>query len=211
MARKPASKRPESGAGAPPADMAAQGAPVGLMAGQAPPEGGEAPSAMPPGQEMEEPTPEEQHYYEVVVANAMKAVYSGEVPEMIARSMEPGEGQYPVENLAGIVAPMMIAIEAQAAEAGDPVTREMTVQAALEIIEDIGTNLLPAAGMEALTEGEIEGVFLRAMQIIGADEQQAMAARMGPEGGPPPEQQPPPPAEGNGLMRGAPMGQGGPM
>jgi len=122
--------------------------------------------------------------------------------------MAPAEGQYPVENLAGIMAPMMIGIEASASASGAPVTREMTVQALLEIVEDIGTNLLPAAGLEPLTEGAIEGVFIRTCQLIGADVQAAQTAAMEQgEAASPPAQ--PAPGEPQGLLR-RPMNEGGP-
>lgn len=207
MAHAPRHRRngTEDAPGGAPAAQDQQGTPQGMMRDRRAPEGDQAmPEGEMPGVETEEPTPEEQELYESVVGNAMKAVYSGETAEMIAQVMQPADGQYPVENLANIMAPMMIGIEASGAANGSPVTREMTVQAALEIIEDIGTNLLPAAGLEPLSEGEIEGAFLRTMQLIGANQQEAAmtgAAESdqppGP-GGPPPG---PPPGEPQGLLR----------
>lgn len=206
MARHPRPRRngPEAAAGAPSPPNGDQGAPRGLMPARGAPPAPDGPpdEGMPPGMELEEPTAEEQQLYESVVANAMKAVYSGETADMIARSMEPGEGRFPVESLANIVAPMMIGIEASASAAGQPVTREMTVQAALEIVEDIGTNLLPAAGLDPLDEGEIEGAFIRAMQLIGEDSQAGAMEAMGQQGGPPAG----PPSQG--LMRQPPPGPG---
>ncbi|MYE00152.1 MAG: hypothetical protein F4Y03_02570 [Alphaproteobacteria bacterium] len=207
MAHAPGHRRngTKDAPGGAPAAQDRQETPQGLMRAERPPEGAQAmPEGETPPVEMEEPTSEEQELYEATVANAMKAVYSGETAQMIAGVMAPAEGQYPVENLANIIAPMMIGIEASGAANGSPVTREMTVQAALEIIEDIGTNLLPAAGLEPLGEGEIEGAFLRTMQLIGANEQQAvMEGAMGGgqppgPGGPPPE---PGPGEPQGLLR----------
>ena len=190
--------------GGAPAAQGPQGTPQGLMRAERPPEGDQAmPENEMTGIEMEEPTPEEQEVYESVVANAMKAVYSGETAQMIADVMAPAEGQYPVENLANIMAPMLIGIEASGAASGSPVTREMTVQAALEIIEDIGTELLPAAGLEPLTEGEIEGAFLRTMQLIGADAQAGEMAAM-QQG----DAAPPGAPQGNGLLR-RPQAEGG--
>ena len=167
----------------------------------------------------EEPSAEEQQVYESVVANATKAIYSGETADMIVEMMQPGEGKFPVEQLAGVIAPMMVGIEASASESGVPVSREMTVQAAMEIIEDIGTELLPAAGLDPLGEGEIEGAFLRAMEYIGADSKavQEGAAQMaagapegqggqGGQGGQQAGQGEPPPAGPRGMM---PAGQGG--
>lgn len=197
MAHAPGHRR--KGAESPPEGQGAPMEPRGLMpAQQAPQGGGDAmpKEGMPEG--MEEPTPEEQELYEATVANAMKAVYSGETAEMIVQVMEPVEGQYPVENLANILAPMLIGIEASGSASGAPVTREMTVQAGLEIIEDIGTELLPAAGLDPLTEGEIEGAFLRTMQLIGADAQAGEMAAMqqgAPGGGEPAD-----PAGPRGLM-----------
>lgn len=195
---------PMQGAGgaAAPGGAAAQPSGRPPQGGQ-PPMRGEAPT--PDGTNMPQPqdaSPEEQNIYEHVVSNAVTAIYSGETADMIVQLMEPSEHSNPVEQLAAIIAPMMIGIEASGAENDVPVSRDMTVQAVLEIVEDIGTNLLPEAGLEPLTEGEIEAAFLKTCQLIGADQKAAqdLAASQNQDGG---EAMPgggSPPQQGGGLM-----------
>lgn len=183
------------------APVAGKGAPAVARGAERPMPGQGRPPGAP---EMEKPTAEEQEVYEHVVANAIRAIYSGETAEMVAALMEPGDGKYPVEELAKVVAPMMIGIEASGAAAGMPISREMTVQAALEIIEDIGANLLPAAGLDPLSEEHIEGAFLRTAQLIGADERSAQT-RIQVQ----PDESPAPGPQGRGWLR-RPMSQGAP-
>lgn len=185
--------------------MATGGAPA---AGTPAPAGG-SPEPMPEGQPQEgrRATDEEKALYKEFLANTLNDIYEPETAEALGRvlrnttqaSPEAGSGSLVVgvETLALVVSGAVAKVAYHGLQNDLPITREMAAAAAATVSADIGRNMAEAAGVEPMSDEQIQALFLRSMELLGEERDRRKAERQ--QGGESPPETPATPP-GNGLM-----------
>lgn len=180
-----------------------------------PPEGG-APMQPGQGQSM---SPEDSAAYEGLVANSLAQIYAKSVyPGIAASFVRNGSitsgvtGNSMVEELAGYVSAAVGRSATEETGDGQNITSEMTIAAAGQIAQDIGTEMAQSVTGQPLPDEQIQAVWLRSLELLedqredGAltsmalrdaesqmqpQPQGAQPAPQAPGGAPPPEPAPP--------------------
>ena len=105
------------------------------------------------------------------------SAYSGDGARTLVEALRKSEGggKAVVETLAGAVAAIIGPIAYDGMKKGAPVTPGLVAEATAELSADFGTELLQAAGMERLTDEQVQAVYLRAVEILKGEKERIMA------------------------------------